>query len=259
MTTTKLEMQECRPSAPTQVTAKEESNSRKQPDKKQVKVEPIEDHPHRPTLWFSPTAWIKLNWLAHAGDTEIGGFALVPDPEELLITDFQLIKQSCTAVTVAFEDEAVADYFEHMVDAGHQPDQFARLWIHSHPSDCPNPSSTDEATFRRVFGRCDWAIMFIVARGGQTYARLRFSAGPGGQMIIPVGIRWDLPVGELDEAGWIDEYFEKVNVLDDLAEWWNDPSPRLGLRVETPAEKDDRRSVIDMPWSEEEVLHGYFD
>ena len=47
------------------------------------------------------------------------------------------------------------------------------------PDDCPSPSSVDEETFARVFGGCDWAVMFILARGGATYARLRFNTGPG--------------------------------------------------------------------------------
>jgi hypothetical protein len=133
------------------------------------------------------------------------------------------------------------------------------VWLHSHPGDSPHPSGTDERTFRRVFGGCNWAIMFIVARGGQTYARLRFNAGPGGQMVIPVGIRWDLPIGDLDEAGWMDEYAEKVNILDDLAEWWNEPAPKQGARLETPSTEDAHKCAIDVPWPEEEVLHGYFD
>jgi hypothetical protein len=180
-------------------------------------------------LWFTPAAWIQLNWLAHAGNVEIGGFGLTLDPRQLLISEFHLIEQTCSSVTVAFEDAAVADYFEQMVDAGHKPEQFARVWLHSHPGDCPLPSHTDELTFQRVFGSCDWAIMFIVAKGGATYARLRFGVGPGCQVLIPVGVRWDLPVGLLDEDAWADDYAEKVNDIDELAgtwpAWWDEHAP----------------------------------
>ena len=81
--------------------------------------------------------------------------------------------------SVAFDDEAVADFFDHQVDAGRKPEQFARIWLHSHPGDSPQPSTVDEETFERVFGRCQWAVMFVVGRSGKTYARLRFSVGPG--------------------------------------------------------------------------------
>src|SRR5262245_27728132 len=49
--------------------------------------------------------------------------------------------------------------------------------------------------------------MFILARGGQTYARLRISAGPGGDLILPVEVDFqvafpaaDMPACEADYA-----------------------------------------------------------
>ncbi len=213
---------------------------------------PVPDERTLPQLWFTPAAWIKLNWLAHAGDTEIGGFGLTEDPHELCVSEFHLVAQQCTAVTVSFDDESVADYFERMVDAGHKPEQFARVWLHTHPGDSPFPSGTDERTFRRVFGSCDWAIMFILARGGATYARLRFSAGPGGQVLIPVGVRWEEPMGEIEEEAWAMEYESNVRELVDhpagqWPEWWDDPT----VPAMTEQEKDTQQMA--------EVLHGIFD
>ena len=46
--------------------------------------------------------------------------------------------------SVSFDDEAVADLFDTQVDAGRKPEQFARVWLHSHPGDSPRPSNTDE-------------------------------------------------------------------------------------------------------------------
>ena len=84
-----------------------------------------------------------------------------------------MVKQSCTVTTVAFDDESVADFFDTQVQRGLKPDQFARVWIHTHPGNSAEPSLTDEATFARVFGNTDWAVMFILACGGESYARLR--------------------------------------------------------------------------------------
>lgn len=155
---------------------------------------------------------------------------------------------------MSFEDEAVGDYFERMVDRGCKPDQFARTWLHSHPADSADPSGTDERTFKRVFGGCDWAIMFILARGGATYARLRFGAGPGGQMLIPVGVRWDLAIGHIDEEAWAMEYETNVSDLDALRGlwpyWWEDPT------VPSGAHQDPRGQVEafdDSLWRREEV------
>ena len=128
-----------------------------------------------PKLRFTPMAWAKLLFLRDYGDTEVGAFGICPN-HPLLVEDIQLVQQRCTWATVAFNDESVADMFEDRVTGGLRPDQFARIWIHTHPGRCANPSFTDENTFERVFGSVDWAVMFIMACGGECYARMR-SAG----------------------------------------------------------------------------------
>jgi len=163
--------------------------------------------PDKPVLRFSPTAWAKLYYFCHAGDTEIGGFGLASDPNDLLrIDDFITVKQSTSCVSVVFDDLSVADYFEQQVDIGHKPEQFARIWLHTHPGDSPYPSGTDEETFRRVFGKCDWAVMFILAKGGQTYCRLRFNGGPGAHIEVPVEVDYSRPFPGSDLKAWKVEF-----------------------------------------------------
>jgi len=157
-------------------------------------------------LRFTPEAWAKLVYFCHAGDTEIGGFGLSHPDDPLLVIDFLTLKQTTTAVSVEFDDEAVADLFEEQVDLGHRPEQFARIWCHTHPGSSPDPSMTDEETFAEVFGRCDWAVMFILAKGGQTYARLRFNTGPGGAMLIGVAIDYHQTFGRSDHEAWAKHY-----------------------------------------------------
>lgn len=159
---------------------------------------------------FSPTAWAKLLYLRDRGETEVGGFALTTADDLLFVDDVQLVRQECTVTTVAFEDEAVADFFDRQVDRGLRPEQFARIWVHSHPGDCPEPSLTDERTFERVFGKVQWAVMFILARGGQTYSRLSFNVGPGGSVQIPTCVDYSRPFGSSDAACWEEEYQSNV-------------------------------------------------
>ncbi len=166
----------------------------------------------RPTLRFSPYAWAKLQHFCHAGETEIGGFGLAAADDLLSIVDFLTLKQTCSAVTVAFDDAAVADLFDAQVDAGVPPQRFLRVWLHTHPGDSPHPSATDEETFARVFGGCDWAVMFILARGGATYARLRFNAGPGGELEIEAAVDYTLPFAASDAKGWGETYDAQVHV-----------------------------------------------
>jgi hypothetical protein len=69
---------------------------------------------------------------------------------------------------------------------------------------------TDQATFDRVFGRSDWAVMFILADEGQSYARLRFNVGPGAEIEIPVGVDYTRPFGRCDADAWEQEYLTNV-------------------------------------------------
>jgi proteasome lid subunit RPN8/RPN11 len=170
-------------------------------------------------LIFSPLAWLKLQFFLHAGDTEIGGFGISKEEDLLYVEDFVTVRQTVSSVSVEFADSAVADYFDQCVDKGLAPARFARIWCHTHPGISPNPSSVDEHTFQRVFGTCDWSVMFIIARGGSTYARLAFNAGPTGALLLPVEVDWEAwpqvvsdqyqELAELAEA-WMDEYGQNI-------------------------------------------------
>jgi proteasome lid subunit RPN8/RPN11 len=162
-------------------------------------------------LIFSPLAWLKLQLFLHAGDTEVGGFGLSSEDDLLYVQDFITVEQLTSSVTVEFADTAVADYFDRCVDAGIQPARFARIWMHTHPGASPDPSSVDEETFARVFGSCDWGLMFIIGRTGRTYARLTFNTGPGGSIQLPVEVDW---------AAWPNVLIEEQDRLPELFEQW---------------------------------------
>ena len=167
--------------------------------------------PANPALRFTPYAWAKLEFFCDLGESEIGGFGIAPADDLLLVEDFVTIKQRTSCVSVAFDDESVADFFEAQVDVGRKPEQFGRIWLHSHPGDSPIPSSVDEETFVRVFGRCDWAVMFVLARNGQTYARLRFNVGPKGELLIPVQVDFSVPFAGSDHEAWEEEYERNIH------------------------------------------------
>jgi proteasome lid subunit RPN8/RPN11 len=160
----------------------------------------------RPRLRFSPTAWSKLLLLRDKGPTEVGGFGIAPAGDLLYVEDIQLVQQTCTSISIAFDDSAVAEFFDDQIDAGRRPEQVGRIWIHTHPGDSAQPSHVDEDTFKRVFGPCDWAVMFILAREGETYCRLRFRAGPGGAFEIPVQVDFQEPFAGSNFEVWAGEY-----------------------------------------------------
>ncbi len=176
--------------------------------------------PDPPCLRFAPLAWLKLQMMCHLGDTEIGGFGISSADDLLYVQDVQTVRQDATAVTVRFHDDAVADYFDSCVDQGISMERAGRIWLHTHPDSSPEPSIQDEMTFARSFGRCAWSVMFIVSRTCATYARLAFSAGPGGQMLIPVAVDWSAwprcadSASSVDAqtAAWLQEYLANVHV-----------------------------------------------
>ena len=171
--------------------------------------------PPKPVLRFSPTAWAKLVFFRDHDQVEVGGFGITAADDLLFVENFVTVRQEVTVASIEFDDNAVADFFDTQAGAGRKPEQFGRLWIHSHPGQSPEPSVTDVQTFARVFGGCQWAVLFIVGRTGKTHARLRFNVGPGGEAVIPVEINFSRPFGASDHEAWEAEY--RANILP--AEW----------------------------------------
>ena len=183
--------------------------------------------PSSPCLRLNPTAWAKLLYLRDLGDTEVGGFGISAVDDLLNVEDIQLVRQTCDMASVAFDDQSVADFFDRQVDVGLQPYQVGRIWTHTHPGSSPQPSQTDEETFARVFGLTDWAVMFILAHGGQTYARLQFHVGPGGGILIPMEVDYHRDFKASDHAAWAQEYAANV----EIRQWTSSPGDKglLGL------------------------------
>lgn len=176
----------------------------------------------RPRLVLRPAAFLKLTYLCHAADTEIGGFGLSSADDALTIEDVLIVRQTCTAVTVEFDDEAVADLIDTMADAGVAPNRCSRVWVHTHPGASASPSGTDERTFARSFGGADFSVMLILARGGAMYARLQLIGTVKTAVEIPVLVDWsNLP-------DWLDAGRQ---ILPDQVERW---ASELNELVATP-------------------------
>ena len=180
----------------------------------------------RRPLRFSPYAWAKLIYLRDQGPTEVGGFGITEAADPKFVTDIVLVKQTCTDVTVTFDDAAVADYFDDQIDVGRHPENFGRIWIHTHPGFSARPSQVDVETFARVFGNCDWAVMFILARNGATYAELKRAGRPKAEK-MSVGIDFKPEFAASNQSAWEAEYLQCVQEaslppLWDLVEWLDD-------------------------------------
>jgi hypothetical protein len=238
--------------------AVETAASRRQPSPNRSR--PQQNRPAVPALRFTPYAWAKLLYLRDVGGTEIGGFGIGAAEDPFLVEDFVLVRQDCTELTVQFDDEAVADFFDAQVDAGRRPEQFGRIWMHTHPGDSPQPSGTDEATFAEAFGQADWTVMFILARGGAIYARLRFNVGPGAELNVPVVVDYAAPFEASAKGAWLEEYLACVSppTDDDLFESIPPPAetarqPAGSRRPEAVGEGDEFLFAAD-EWDWQEFL-----
>lgn len=164
---------------------------------------------YKPSVTFNVYAYCKLLWLRDRGNTEVGFYGICRDPKHpLYVDDIRMVRQSCTSASVKFDPEAVADFFDDMAQLGLQTFQYARLWMHTHPGASCQPSHDDEDTFSKSFSHQDWAVMFILGKTGDTYARLRMNSGMGVEQVIPVYVDYKSHFDAADHAAWQKEYDE---------------------------------------------------
>lgn len=162
-------------------------------------------------LKFSPYSWAKLLYLRDIGPTEIGGYGITETDDPLLVTDFHLIKQVATSVSIDFDTKDSIDFVERMTDKGIAPWQYG-VFIHTHPGNSSSPSVADEENFQKNFSMSHMAVFFILARGGSSYTRLRYNVGSGTEVVIKSEIDYSVPFNASDFDAWKKEYDEKVTV-----------------------------------------------
>jgi len=69
-------------------------------------------------------------------------------------------------------------------------------------------------TFERVFKKCQWALLFVVAQDNETYAKLQFNIGPGGHVLIPVEIDYSQDFGSSAHDLWDTEFAAHVKATE---------------------------------------------
>lgn len=165
-----------------------------------------------PELYFTPYSWAKLNFMRDAGKTEVGGFGVCPTIPTV-IEDLYMPTQECSVAFCEFDDLGIREMYKELDgEKGYHPLNFSRIWIHTHPGSSPEPSGQDEETFRERFSDSDWAIMFILARGGESYARLKLNSKSLQpiEMKMKVFVDWGRSFPAADHENWKREYLAKV-------------------------------------------------
>jgi len=165
----------------------------------------------RDTMRFTPYAYAKMLWMRDRGDTEVAGYATTATNDPLLVTDFRLVKQKCTGASFELDPDDLVDDVECTLDAGLAPWQTHNILCHTHPGNSASPSGMDEENFKNAFTAPDWAIMFIIAEGGEIYCRLKFNIGPGGTKNLKVSVDFGQEFKGSEHELWEREYQEKVS------------------------------------------------
>lgn len=164
-------------------------------------------------IQFTPYAWAKLLYMRDKGPTEVAGYGITATDDPLLVTDFVLVKQECTVVTFDLDANDSVEHMETMMDKGLMPWQYANILIHTHPGDSPSPSGTDENNFNKSFSHPNWAVMFIIAEGGECYCRLKINVGPGSIRELDVCVDWSQDFEGTNKEDWATEYSSNVKEI----------------------------------------------
>lgn len=173
-------------------------------------------------LRFTLYAWRKLCFIRDLGDTEVSFFAVSRRGDLGLVVDVRMPYQTGSAAYTEFAEDKLNDFFEEMVSDGYHPEEFGRIWCHTHPGMSANPSGKDEQTFKDEFAQTNWAVMFILGKGSnaQTTCRLKYMNHPdlagvlgthtSKELTVDIDLLADCPaINQEARDAWTAEYNER--------------------------------------------------
>lgn len=173
-------------------------------------IRPVVNQP----LSFKASAYAKLIWFRDYKDIEICGFGMSTKENPLLVYDFILAPQIGSGTRTDFDTDKLADFEIDMAEKGYDPVEWERIWVHTHPSMSASPSGPDEENLEEVYGKANWAVMAIVSKSDDYYARLVHNEGPRSSVKLAFGVNtidWSLPINEINEEDLIAEYEANVS------------------------------------------------
>ena len=161
-------------------------------------------------LFFTPYAWAKLVHMRDKIACEVSGMGITPKLPNL-VEDVYFPKQEVQSAYVDIDEDGFAEMVDELASKGLRPDQFMRIWIHTHPSGMgPNPSGRDNQCMDEAFSSPDWAIMMIVAKDGKTFAQMRVNKPFRIESLLDVMIDYKAEFPGSNITAWDAEYNKNV-------------------------------------------------
>ena len=130
----------------------------------------------------------------------------------------------------------MSDYIEEM-SSKYSPAQCFRIFVHTHPGDCPKPSSTDWETFNSLMSSYPWFGMLIFAKNQDYYFYMKFTQGPGISADVDLEIDWGVPCQAVDFEHLESEYTKKVSI-----------KPKVSAVFKLPETLRDFDNKDHLPW-----------
>jgi len=169
---------------------------------------------------ITPAVYWHLQWLCRRTPCEVSAMGILSaQGEEIKIVDLVVVRQEVSPVHVNLDMNWWADYQVKLYEEGIEPWQ-GSCWLHTHPEGLDGPSRTDEETMEQSFGGWNFAMMLILTKDGQFYARVdfdhEFPTGAKGRLGLEgqVRIAWEeVPERPVDQSlleQWEREFKERV-------------------------------------------------
>lgn len=180
----------------------------------------------------------------------------------LVVSELILVRQEVSPVHVDLDMEWWAD---HQVDLyeqrGIEPWQ-SSVWLHTHPANMINPSTTDEQTMQASFGEWSFALMLILTKDGQFYARMDYDHEFPGSRICRLSQRCEViilwnqakgePVTEATLKEWEQEFQERVTCREWITSLYTPAGKNARVVVHSKGERSKKKAAV-VP-SEKEVM-----
>lgn len=167
------------------------------------------------TLKFSPKAYLHWQFLCHYGPTEASAFGITNPDDGLLVESLWVPKQECTPVFTSIDDESWHDLFDWAYENNVPNSSIGGVWLHTHPNMSAHPSGVDERTFEEKFHTRPLAVMGIISRTNDVYARVKYNVNGHNSFPLSLEVLWknfpaDLQSISEDIKLWEEDYKQKV-------------------------------------------------